>query len=221
MINLLEGFLNLFQPKEIEVEEETFDDEELDEAKLEELVNYLDKVKGNKLVPALKLVINSLEKDIIKYDWSNHCMCNCGLVIQSILNTDKKTVEELFAYVEDNGNTWKDSVQVYCNASGLPTHVIFQLLYNKGFGPEDIVHLEYLSNPAILEIAKIDKTIKSYYAIKSNLILYLRAWLKILDGNNEITFSNDKMHLEAELLIAMHNEDYNSAAIIRDKIAIL
>ncbi len=256
--------------------------------------------KKQNLIKALKVAINALTNGTIFYNWVNPTSCNCGIVAQAVLGVSpielkqiatpffEKSAAELKRIApsrKDGHPTWKESVQTACPITGEPTFEIIKRLKGIGMDKEDIVHLEFLENPAILALSGIkkepiyerkiqsekvtevpvavtdskqvrsnsflkrvlgikdtviehsvkmekktdthyaevktgEKYPKNYYQLKSNLILYLTAWLKILEGNIEETQAgmNNKEKLQADLLIATANENYEGAANIRDKI---
>lgn len=188
----------------------------------------------NNLQRCIKIVINALEKDFVEYKWDHQSSCNCGLMVQAILDEDAEEVDKLFIKLRDaipdneikkrfkesdfKYNNWRDVTKQLCTVTGRPVHGILQNLKEEGFLPEDIVHLEYLNNPAILELSGIDIS-KDYYSKKDNLILYLKAWNQILDGNMKEDNLSEKVLLEAKLLIAKNEENYEEAANLRDKLA--
>ena len=124
-----------------------------------------------KLTQALKVAIHALETNIVTYNWVNQESCNCGVVAQAILGKPKDYIASKFdAMMKLSGGetvngkyrhkyrTWKENVQQHCTITGLPTIQILQELANAGMMPEDITHLEYLENPAILKRAELEKT---------------------------------------------------------------
>lgn len=173
-------------------------------------------------IPRRKLLINSLsdcvyalQNNTIFYKWDHQSSCNCGIVVQSILDKNKDEVgvlfddecEQNFKGEENNAHTWKALVQQTCNATGRSVSKIVNILMASGMRPEDIVHLEYLENEAILAKTDIDTGEKNYHAKKENLIAYLKAWIAILHTNKspytvEELKKFDKQELEERLLIA-------------------
>ncbi len=118
------------------------------------------------LLEALIAVSKALENDTIDYVWSEICTCNCGLVAQAITKTSK---DELYDYylrdiserlqTKKNSKycpTWAQMISEYCPLTGTPTIEIFKALFEAGMNREEIAHLEYLSDPAILKNARID-----------------------------------------------------------------
>ena len=62
--------------------------------------------------------------------------------------------------------TWKNAVKVWCPIAKKPMKQIFIDLENAGLSKEDIVHLEYMDNPAILNLSGIPKTLKKTKSVK-------------------------------------------------------
>lgn len=246
--------------------------------------------KKQKLISSLKLAINALKNKTIHYDWKEQASCNCGVVAQAILGKDVNEIEKLFSKVRDKireihnkqvieGNnttqkadtTWRNGVKHLCPISGEPMAVVYKLLFEAGLSKEDIVHLEYMDNQAILaksgiqtQIDKVEtiKTVigtktnphpnkikaffgatvkdeliketsvnkkvtdKAYFTKESNLILYLTAWVKILEGgvkyhNGDDISSCSVAELQTELILAEADERYEDAIILRDKINLM
>lgn len=195
--------------------------------KLEKLSTILSQRPEKKnLSSALKIAISALEKDIFEYNWSKAASCNCGVVVQALCGIGKNQVdtlygegaEEIYWGKDEKTHTWRQLAQKSCTVTGEPMTQVFRMLASHGFTPEDVVHLEYMKNSAILQVSGIDTKAKDFYSKKSNLILYLKAWLKILEQKEMPTLS-EKEELEANLLIATCNEDYKEAARLRDQIS--
>lgn len=183
--------------------------------------------KGNVLIKSLKTAISALEKGIVMYDWHTQSSCNCGVVVQALTDSDTKTVNILFDKArmcipnvnKNNFLTWREVAQQNCSVTGKPLHEVFELLVSYGLKMEDIVHLEYMNNKAIIEVSGIDILDKDYYTKKSNLISYLKAWVKILENKIDTINFTDKGKLESELLVAVNEEKYEEAANLRDRLA--
>ncbi len=231
--------------------------------------------KKEKLISSLNIVINALENDTIHYDWVKQQSCNCGLVAQTILGNSSEELNdrvnsegifnrELFKNkLGSDDVTWKNAVKMWCPIAGKPMKQIFSDLEEAGLSKEDIVHLEFMDNPAILSLSGIEKTQKrtervwvgtrqiprtdfwgklfgsktsediyenqvieetyKWWSSPKNLAKYLKAWVSILKENRESLNENDfenlsKQELNERLLVAVADEDYQSAARIRDEI---
>ncbi len=235
--------------------------------------------KKEKLVSSLKIVIDALRNDTIYYDWNEQHSCNAGVVAQACLGITRDEVNSLrsplFSVLDDLNEkrddskkinlTWKNAVKYGCPITGLSNFEIINRLEKAGLSKADIVHLEYLENPAILEISgikkvetvskeKVDEIVRfeekerssffgrmfggkttlkivepvyketvvekypvSYYSKKENLILYLSAWVKIL--TQETSHETQAAQLEARLLNAVADENYELAAELRNQLA--
>jgi hypothetical protein len=240
--------------------------------------------KKEHLINSLRTAVNALKNDIVTYNWSKQSCCNAGIVSQAVLGLSERELDllrkPLFSNLEkfnrdlDDGYakiqlTWKNAIKDTCPLTGKNMPKIIQELEAAGLTREDIAHLEYLENPAILKasgIKKIKRVLrrelintvkeqvevkkwfglrtvteiketpvyqeiyeevypKEYYAEKENLILYLSAWIRILTESAEQAFENtfesDRDRLEAELLNAVAEENYERAAEIRNQLSII
>lgn len=244
-------------------------------------------MKKQGLIKSLKIAITALENDTVYYNWQEHHSCNCGIVAQAATGMSSGEIWELFSPLQLGKKnktkkqlTWKSATHIYCTITGQTEEEIFKKLFKAGLSAEDIVHLEYLENPAILkragltidvtrinkvktgetkELVPVAKTVRAkgllglfgktvnvivneekisehfeyqeiktteyeneYYKKKSNLIKYLKAWVSILEERpkqDDEQATLNKVQLQEELLKAASNEEYEKAAIIRDRIA--
>ncbi len=130
-----------------------------------------------KLITALKTSAKALESGQFPYDWHEQTACNCGVVICAItgrapINLLAKRDEELIS-----GKTWRNFAGTVCPITGVPEHELFKQLFQAGFLPSDIHHLEFLSDKKILTRAGFKSM---NHKKKEALILYLRAWAELL-----------------------------------------
>lgn len=199
--------------------------------------------RKSKLIKSLKLAINALKNDTIFYDWHNQESCNCGVVAQAILGKDSDEIEQSFLKItealekkakrlkgdeddEEDGkidSTWKNAVKHLCSITGKSNIEILNNLIESGLEKDDIVHLEYLENEAILEKSEINTEDENYFKDKENLILYLSAWVKILEEGvrykkGDILTERSLAELQTELLNAKAEENFEYAAELRDEI---
>jgi len=129
------------------------------------------------LIGALRLAIDALQNGTIHYDWKEQCSCNMGVVAQAVLKVDVNELEDLRDSLFDkltkinkerkNENkeqfdrTWKNAIQLGCPLTGERLPEIIKRLEECGMSRADMVHLEYLENPAILELSGIQKEMHS------------------------------------------------------------
>lgn len=236
------------------------------------------------LISKLTVAVNALKNNTIHYDWKEQSSCNAGIVAQAMLDIsrseldiDRQSVfkelrkvneERLESGQAEHSLTWKNAIKWSCPITGESGHRIIDRLEKAGLSRKDIVHLEYLENPAILkesgieqekkvDLIKIGEAVrieevrdtsffgrlfnltvqkrivtpqweekvtyvypKNYYAKKENLIKYLSAWIRLLqsEGDSEAT---DRVGLEAELLRAVADENFERAADLRNQLAVL
>lgn len=125
------------------------------------------------LIQGLRTAIDALKNDTINYNWNNQCSCNMGVIAQAILevsfNELKVLNKPLFKPLNDVNKklketgeerimpSWKNAVKYACPITGKNMPEIISILESKGMSRADIVHLEFLENPAILELSNIQK----------------------------------------------------------------
>jgi hypothetical protein len=240
--------------------------------------------RKQKLIASLRLAIDALKNNTIHYDWVEQSSCNAGVVSQAVLGESIEGIDErrqslfktlksinkerVIAKKPEISLTWQNAIQYGCPITGKNMPQIIVDLEEAGLSKNDIVHLEFMSNPAILAASDIEKVAvrqkvqvstnektvqvpspgffnwllgkketktisepvyeekivryeytKDYYTKKENLIKYLSAWLRIL--TQDLSFETDSQKLNAELLIAVSEENYERAAEIRNRLAVL
>ena len=70
----------------------------------------------------------------------------------------------------------------------------------------------------IFETRMVEVPYKKYHTKKSNLILYLKAWVSILEEDVNKSATLSKEQVQEELLKAVAGEDYERAASLRDRL---
>lgn len=220
------------------------------------------------LIKSLELAIDALRNDTIFYHWKRSYSCNAGIVAQTLLGVTRKELAEisepLFRDLPGENMTWKKGIKYNCPITGEAMPEVIKRLEAAGLHRNDIVHLEYLDNPAILANSTIEKikvpkeivtgkemkTVRDksslrsmllgkkrqilvdkkeifieevypvgYYMDKGNLIKYLVSWVQILKRDSGSSVTGSINELEAELLVAVAEENYEKAAILRDSIS--
>lgn len=133
------------------------------------------------LIKALKTAIHALENNTIHYEWTEQSSCNCGVVAQCILGKNKEQIQDKFDVAIDSlrrydskdkkvGFTWQNGIKYLCPITGKSSVEIFNDLFEKGMSREDIVHLEYLDNAAILKRAKLETPMTKTVRVKTGTI---------------------------------------------------
>lgn len=162
-----------------------------------------------------------------KYEWANHGQCNCGMLAQTITGRTGSSIENAFDKSEvgswtTNIEAFKDQNSTNCSTTGRPVAEIIKKMFDKGFTVQELIDLEWLRNPEILIRAKQlgnwevqdesayrnkeEKKDNYKYESRTNLKLYLQAWLQILEEKEakklakkpkvEQSISNDLKHAE-------------------------
>lgn len=141
-------------------------------------------------IEAIKKTIFNLENNVIEYNWKNADSCNCGVLARTLL--DGKSVWDCgFTNSPKRSSEGIFSSMAYCITTDLPLPEVFQKLKDAGFTHKELLELEYYGNE---EVAKrLGKKIEYKESgapygweceglnNKSNLILYLKTWLQILE----------------------------------------
>lgn len=163
------------------------------------------------------ILIDAMEAAPFKYNWLELRSCNCGLIAQVITGKNHTEIHnEFIGYAVTSYNklnppsrknvdpTWTDMAEEFCPLTGMPKQELFKVLHDSGLTRKEIHHLEYLSDPEILERSGINvdgqyTTLETkkyllffkyeaprnvhYYQDPQNLLKYLKAWAEILDEN--------------------------------------
>lgn len=124
-------------------------------------------MKKQNLIKSLKSAIRALQNGTIHYDWVHQESCNCGVVSQAVLGKSLQEVKDAIHPMhiilnthnherkvkreEAIDTTWKNFVQFTCSITGKTDIQILKDLQEAGLTTEDMCHLEYLENPAILK----------------------------------------------------------------------
>ncbi|MDX2174348.1 MAG: hypothetical protein SFY56_14700 [Bacteroidota bacterium] len=126
------------------------------------------------------------------YEWGHMGNCNCGHLAQTLLNINKA---EIHRYAMEKHGDWNEQLNDYCPTSGLLMDKLIWNLLQTGLAMEDIMDLEYLRNPKIVE--KIDDSLKPLVSNKrEHVIAYLNTWATIMEDelteNINLNFNKEK-----------------------------
>lgn len=116
-------------------------------------------------------------KDGARYEWGHMGRCNCGHLIQTV--TDMSDYE-IVRSIDFELDEWTEHAKLYCDGSGHKVDDIFHLLENIGFEYKDVVNLEYLSDPDVINALPVDRK----YLQKNNVddvILYMETLVDVLE----------------------------------------
>ena len=129
------------------------------------------------LIAALRATALRLA-DGAAYQWTHMGACNCGHLAQTVT---QRPAAEIHALALEKRGDWADKAMDYCPTSGYPIdHVIGQLI-GLGLDLDDIVHLERLSDPAILTaLAPAQRPLN--HKLRAHVVAYLQAWAGQLEA---------------------------------------
>jgi hypothetical protein len=126
------------------------------------------------LVTALRATARRLEAGA-DYKWSDFARCNCGNLVQSITTLSPREIyEAAFARTGD----WGEQALEFCPSSGYPIDYVLARLFALGLTPEDVRHLERLSDPRVLRALGAREL---RYTRREDVVAYMRTWAALLE----------------------------------------
>lgn len=103
--------------------------------------------KSNKeLISALKQTAENLANGK-RYEWGHMGRCNAGHLVQTVTSMSDR---EIVKSIDFQLNEWSELAKDYCDADGHKVDDLFLTLKEIGFGHDDVVKLEYLSDSNVL-----------------------------------------------------------------------
>ncbi|MCH8873040.1 hypothetical protein IH824_09770 [candidate division KSB1 bacterium] len=112
-----------------------------------------------------------------EYNWSHQGNCNCGHLVQTVTKLSKA---EIHARALEKAGDWGEKVVDYCPTSNYPIDHIITTMLEMGFTRDDLVRLERLSAPDILDrIPHERKPLK--HNCREDVILYMNTWADLLE----------------------------------------
>lgn len=133
------------------------------------------------LIEALRKTANRLS-DGAKYEWGHMGRCNCGHLVQTV--TDMSDVE-IARSVQFELDEWTEYAQEFCDGTGEHVEDLFLTLQNMGFGYQDVVDLENLSDKRVLKRIGTDKGQRQPQFLQRNnvgdVMLYMQTLADILE----------------------------------------
>ena len=102
--------------------------------------------------------------------------CNCGHLVQTL--TDMTDVE-IAQSVDYELNEWTEHAKDYCDGSGTKVQDLFDTLKKHGLTPDDMRHLEHLSDRRIL--SRIDRRDGLQKNVVDDVSLYLNTMADVIE----------------------------------------
>jgi hypothetical protein len=137
-------------------------------------------------------------KDSLAYEWGHMGACNCGFLAQEVT---KLTKAEIHRRALERHGDWTEHLNDYCPINGLPFDDVISELLAFGFDSDDLKHLEKLSDPTILRTIPFEAR-NLQHNNKHDVVTYLTAWIKLLEGELIDTIKIELPETEGALMEA-------------------
>ena len=121
-----------------------------------------------------------------QYKWSDFAQCNCGNLVQSVTPLSPREIYE--AAFQRRGD-WGEQAREFCPSSGYPIDFVLARLFELGLTPEDVGHLERLSDDRVLRAVEARGSAREQdlgvralrYTRREDVVLYMNAWADLLE----------------------------------------
>jgi hypothetical protein len=127
------------------------------------------------LIHALRVTAERLEEGA-RYEWGHMGRCNCGHLVQTITEMSDY---EIARSVDFQLDEWSEHAQDYCAGTGHKVDQLFLTLQEMGFGYQDVIHLENLSDSRVL--ARLGERRYLRRNCREDAVLYLRTMASMLE----------------------------------------
>lgn len=81
------------------------------------------------------------------YEWGHMGRCNCGHLVQTLTEMSDYEIVKSIDFALDE---WTEHANDYCEGTGHKVDDLFLTLQNVGFGYQDVIYLENLSDSRVL-----------------------------------------------------------------------
>ena len=126
------------------------------------------------LITALRETADRVEAGA-RYSWGHMAHCNCGQLVQTIT---RRSGSDIARAVRPHVDEWSEHAEELCGHSGETVEDLFAALAEVGFEREDVIHLERLSDPAV--VARMANGLPQRNN-RNDLVSYLRAMAMVLE----------------------------------------
>jgi hypothetical protein len=128
------------------------------------------------IIRVLRVAANELEGSP-NYQWGHMGSCNCGFLAQVVTHFTK---DEIHRRAMLGCGDWSEQLRDYCPMSGRPFDEIITELLALGFDPDDLRHLERLSDPSVVRQFP-EEGRKLLHNDKADAVRYMKVWAGLLE----------------------------------------
>ena len=133
------------------------------------------------LVNALRTTAARMEAGS-QYKWSDFASCNCGNLVQSVTTLSPR---EIYEAAFRRGGDWGEQARAFCPSSGYPIDYVLERLFELGLAPDDVRHLERLSDVRVLRALGVSEL---RYTRREDVVAYMRAWAGLLEAELPVVY---------------------------------
>lgn len=148
------------------------------------------------LIAAMRRAADRIEKEE-NYQWGHMGHCNCGHLAQELTNLNPGEIHRI---AMQRSGDWNDQCEDYCESSRMPIDLLISELLGKGLSIEDMMNLERLSDPKVLDLMPEHMRYPERNN-KNHVATYLNSWAKLL----EMEFLRSAKAPEIETFIEQNN----------------
>jgi hypothetical protein len=117
-------------------------------------------------------------RDGARYEWGHVGRCNCGHLVQTLTELDDARILRSFRH---DLTEWSELAQDYCSITGHEVDDLFRALFARGLTLDDVRHLEYLSDPAVLRRLPEDRRRDLRRNVRADVIAYMEAFAELIE----------------------------------------
>ena len=136
---------------------------------------------NNKLVNLLSKTIDDLENLDEKFNWGHFGRCNCGYLAKNATTYTPSEIHQ--AALEKKGEDWGVRVENYCDVSNYLIDDIIRDLFQFGLSPRDLVSIERLDDPKVLNFVEGRKDL--HKGQREDSIEYFKAFKRYIESELE------------------------------------
>ncbi|MCL4861576.1 MAG: hypothetical protein KJZ93_19315 [Caldilineaceae bacterium] len=127
------------------------------------------------LIDALRATADRLAAGA-RYEWGHMGRCNCGHLVQTLT---QMTDHEIVASVDFALDEWSEHANDYCEGVGHKVDHLFLTLQQMGFGYQDVIHLENLTDRRVLTRLGEHRHLRRNQ--REDAVLYMRTMADLLE----------------------------------------